>query len=125
MGTNIDLNTESFVFFDSFRFKTPEWCKARITALTLPDRTCNSSSCLPLLVNATPWYLNFSICFNDTPPTCREHRTEFLERCRTSVLEVLTFILAMSHAAANHLMRIEGQIPKKPAKRNFLRKAAD
>ena len=51
-------------------------------------------------MNATPRYPNFSICFDDTPPTCREHWTGFLERCRSSVLEVLIFISAMSHAAA-------------------------
>ena len=99
--TTINLNTESFAFLDSSRFRTTEWCKARITALALLDRTSNSSSYLLLLVNVTPRYLNFSICFNDTPPTCREHWTGFFERCRTSVLEVLIFIPAMSHAAAN------------------------
>ena len=30
MGTSIDLNTESFVFLDSSRLKTTEWCKAHI-----------------------------------------------------------------------------------------------
>ena len=100
MGTNVDLNTESFAFLDSSRFKTTEWCKARITALALPDRTSNSSSCLPSLVNTSLRYLNFFNCFNDTPPTCREHWTEFLERRSTSVLEVLIFIPAMSHVAA-------------------------
>ena len=100
MGTNIDLNTESFAFFDSFRFQTTEWCKARNTAISLPDQTSNSSSCLPSLVNAIPRYLNFSACFNDKPPTCREHWAEFLERCKTSVLEVLIFIPVISHAAA-------------------------
>ena len=28
---------------------------------------------LPSLMNANPRCLNFSICFNNTPPTCREH----------------------------------------------------
>ena len=98
-GSNIDLNTESFVFLDSSSFKMTEWCKARITALALPDQTSNSSSSLPSLVNATPRYLNFFTCFNDAPPTCREHWTGFLERCSTAVLEVLIFIPAMSHAA--------------------------
>ena len=100
MGTNIDLNTESFAFLNGFRFKMVEWCKARITALALPYRTFNSSSCLPSLVNATPRYLNFFNCFNDAPPTWKEHRAGFLERCRISVLKVLIFISAMSHAAA-------------------------
>ena len=97
---NIDLNTKSFVFLNSSRFKTTEWCKARITALALPDRTSTSSSCLSSLVNAIPRYLNFFTCVNDTPSICREHWTEFLERCRFSVLEVLIFVPAMSHAAA-------------------------
>ena len=38
MGTNIDLNIESFAFLDSSRFKTTECFKARTTALALPDR---------------------------------------------------------------------------------------
>ena len=106
MGKTIDLNTEGFVFLDSFRFKTTEWCKARIMALALPDQIFNSSSCLSCLaiqslVNATPRDLNFSACFNDTPPTCRQHWTGFLERCRTSILEVVIFISAMSQAAKN------------------------
>ena len=94
MGTNIDFNAESFVFLNCSRFKTTEWCEARITAVALPDRRFNSSSSLSLFVNATPSYLNFFTYFNDTPPTCREHWTRFLERCRTSVLEVLIFISA-------------------------------
>ena len=97
---NIDLNTESFAFLDSSRLKTTEWCKARITAFALPDRTSYSLSCFSSLVNATPRYLNFSTCFYDTPPTCREHWTEFFKRRNTSVLEVLIIIPAMSHATA-------------------------
>ena len=100
MGTNINLNTESFAFLDSCCFMTTEWCEAHITALALPDRTSNSSSCLPSLVNVTPRYFNFSTCFNDTQPTCRKHWTGFLERCKTSVLEMLIFIPAISHAGA-------------------------
>ena len=100
MGTKIDLNPESFDFLDSSRFKTTEWCKACTTALALPDRTSNSSSCLPSLVNATLRYLNFSTYLSDTLPTCREHWTGFLERFSTLVLEVLIFIRAMSRAAA-------------------------
>ena len=100
MGTNIDLNTESFAFLNNYRFKTTEWCKARITALALPNQTSNSSSCLPTLVNATPRYLNFSTCFNNTPPTCRKYWTGFLKKYGTSVLEVLIFIPAILHASA-------------------------
>ena len=66
METNTDLNTESFAFLDSSRFMTTEWCKYRITSLALPDRTFNSSSCLPSLVNVTPRHLNLSTCFNGT-----------------------------------------------------------
>ena len=100
-GTNIDLNTKNFAFPDSFRFKTTKCCKARLAAIALPDRTSNSSSSLPSFVNSTPSYLNFSTYFNDTPPTCRKDWTGFLKRCSTSVLEILIFIPAMSHAAAN------------------------
>ena len=39
IGTNIDLNTESFAFLDSSYFKVTEWCKTFITALALPDQT--------------------------------------------------------------------------------------
>ena len=101
MGTNIGLNTESFAFLDSSRFKMTKWCKVRITAFALPDRTSNYSFDLSSLVNATQRYLNFYTCFNDTPPTCKEYWTEFLERSRTSVLEVLIFIPAMSQAHVN------------------------
>ena len=97
---NIDLNTKSFASLNSSFFKTIKWCRTRIAAFALPDQTSNSPSCLPSLVNANPRYLNFSTCFNDTPPTCREHWTGFLERCNTSILEMLIFIPAMSHAAA-------------------------
>ena len=31
MTTDINLNTESWAFLDGLRFKTTEWCKARIT----------------------------------------------------------------------------------------------
>ena len=100
MGSNIDLNTESFAFLNSSRFKTTEWCKACITALALSDQTFNSLSCIPLLVNAIPENSNFSIFFNGTPPTCRKHCTGFLERCSISLLAVLILVPAMSHAAA-------------------------
>ena len=100
METDIDLNIESFAFLDSSRFKTTKWCKARITALALPGQTSNSSSCLQSLVNATPRYLNFFHCFNYKSPACRQHWIRFVERCSTSVLEVLIFIPAMSHANA-------------------------
>ena len=61
-------------FFDRFHFKTTEWCKARITALALPERTFNFLSCLSSLVNATPRYLNFSTSFNDTLPSREQDR---------------------------------------------------
>ena len=110
MGTNLDLKPDSFAFLDSFCFKTTEWCEAHITAPALPDRTSNSSSCLPSLVNATQRYLNFFTCFNDAPPICREHWTGFLEKYSASDLEVLTFIAAMSQLLPSHLMRVGGQI---------------
>ena len=72
IGKNINF-FENFAFFDCLSFKTTERCKARITTLALSDRTTNCLSCLATLVNATSRYLNFTICFNDTPPTCREH----------------------------------------------------
>ena len=100
MGMNIDLNTKSFSFLDSYQFRTIKCCKACITVLTLSDRTSNSSSCLPSLVNATPRYSYVSTCFNGTSLTYRENLTKFLEGWCTSVLEVLIFIPAMSHAAA-------------------------
>ena len=100
MGTNIDLNTESFVFLDSSRFKTTKWCKARITALALLDRTSNSLSCLSSLAETTPMFLNLFFYVNVNPPTCRKHWKRFLERWSTSVLEVMIFITAMSQAVA-------------------------
>ena len=129
MGTNNDLNTESFVFFDSSGFKTTEWCKARITALTLLDRTSNALSCISSLVNATSRYLNFSNCFNDTRPTSREHWTGYLESCSTSVLEMLVFIPAMSYAAAKSFNAFKRQDSNKASKtisvKLYLRKATN
>ena len=124
MGTSIDLNTESFVFLDSSRFKTTKWWKARITTLALLDRTSNSSSCLLSLVNATLRYLNFSTCFYDTPPTCREHWTGFLEKCSTSVLEVQIFIPAVSHAAAKPFNACWRQDSEKASKTKSLAKSS-
>ena len=76
-----------------------EWCKTRITALALADQITNYSSYPPSLVNATPRYLNFSTCFNDSLPTRRAHWTVFLKTWSISDLEVLIFIPEMSHAA--------------------------
>ena len=100
MGTKTALKIESFAFFDNSRFMTTEQCKARITALALPIRVSNSSSCLPSLVNATPRYLNFSTCFSVAPFTCNTHWLGFLKRWSTSVLAVLIFIPAVWHASA-------------------------
>ena len=124
MGSNIDLSTKSFAFLDRYRFKTTEWCKARITALALPDRTSNSLFCLLSLVISTPRYLNFSTCFHDTLPTCREHGQDFSKDV-VSQFWKFSFIPAMSHAAAKPFMRVGGQIQRKPAILNHLRKAAD
>ena len=49
-----NIDTKSFAFLDSSRFKTTERCKARVTALALPNQTSNSLSCFPSLVNAAP-----------------------------------------------------------------------
>ena len=125
MRTNINLNAESYAFLNSYSFKTTEWCKARITALAFPDRTSISLFCLPSLVNATPRYLNFSTCFNDTPPTRREHWTRFLERCSTSIFEMLITLQQCYFQLYCHLMRFGDQIQRKPAKLNHLQKATD
>ena len=53
-GTNIDLNTESFAFLDKSSLRMTKWCKARIIALALPDRTSNSSFCHPSLWTRPP-----------------------------------------------------------------------
>ena len=125
MGTNINLNTKSFAFLESSHFKTIQWCKAHVTALVLLEQTFNSLSCIPSLVNATPRYLNFSTCFNDTPPTCIEHWKEFVDRWSISVLKKLIFIPAMSQAAAQPLNICWRPDLKKPAKLNHVRKATD
>ena len=67
MGTKTVLKIESFAVFGNSRFMITEKCKARITALALPIWVSSSSSCLPSLVNATPRYLKFSICFSVAP----------------------------------------------------------
>ena len=61
MGIKIVLKIESFAFFDSSRFMTTEWCKARITAQALPIWVSSYLSCLPPLVNATPRSLPASV----------------------------------------------------------------
>ena len=92
---------EKFAFLDSFCVKTTEWCKARITALALPDRSNVQFFVVPSITRECDHgCLNFPTGFNDTPRTGREHWTGFLKRCSTSVFEVLIFIPAMSHAVA-------------------------
>ena len=91
MRTNIDLNNKSFAFLDSFHFKTTEWCIAH------RYRTSKFLSSIPSLVNAT----SRSACLNDTSPICIEYWTGFLERWSTSILKLLIFIPAMSHAVVN------------------------
>ena len=124
---NNALNTESFAFLDSSRLKTIEWCKARISALVLSDRTSNSSSCLPSLVNATSRYLKFSTYFNDTPSTCKERWTGFLEGCSISVpvLEMLIFIPAIPHADAAKPFHACWRPNFEKANKNHLRKEMD
>ena len=100
-----------------------EWQKPRITALASPDRTFNSSSCLPSIVNGTPCYLNFT-CFTDGPLTYKEHWTEFLKRCTISVFEVLILIPAMSHAAAKPFNACWTP-DSEASKTKYLRKATD
>jgi len=97
-GENCSENWELCIF-RQFSFHDM-YCKARITALALPIRKSSSLSCLPLLVNTTPRYLNFSTCFSDTPLTCNEQWSGFLERWSTSVSEALIFIPALLHVAA-------------------------
>jgi len=92
MVTKTVLKTESFAFFDNFRFMTTEYCQARITVLALPIRVSSSTSCLPSLVTTPSRYLNFSTCFSDASLTCNEHWSGLLERWSTSVLVVLIFI---------------------------------
>ena len=100
MGIKTVLKNKRFAFFDNSRFMTAKPCKAPITALALPIRASSSSSCLPSLVNATPRYLNFSICFSVGSFTCKEHWSRFLERWSTSVLAALIFIPTVSRASA-------------------------
>ena len=126
MGINIDLNTESLAFLNSSRFKTTECCKARTTALALPDRTFNSSSCLASLVNVTSRYLNFSVCFNNTLQTCRGHIGHVFSKDGVPQFCKYKFSFQQCHMQLqSHLMRIGSQIQRKPAKLNHLRKTAD
>jgi len=57
--------------------------------------------CLPSIVNTTPRRLNLSTCCSVLSFTCRMHCLGFVERHSTSILLVLIFILARSHAAEN------------------------
>jgi len=53
------------------------------------------------LVNTTPRYLNVSNCCSVFPLTCRIHCLGCFERHNTSILLVLIFVPACSHAAEN------------------------
>ena len=88
--------------------------------LCLIEHPILCTSCLQSLVNATPRYLNFSTCFNKTPPNCGKHWTGFFKRCSTSVSEMLVFIPAMSHAAAIPFNACWTPDSKKLAKLNHL-----
>ena len=76
MRMNIDLSINGFAFLDSNRLR-----RMIDATLALQHLRCLiGHPILPLLVMQTPRYLNFSTCFSDTSPTCREHGTGFLER---------------------------------------------
>ena len=53
----------------------------------------------------------------------RPQDTGFFERWTSSFLKELIFVPGMLHAASNPLMRAGGQIQRKPAKLDNLRKA--
>ena len=124
-GTNIDSNTESFAFLHSSHFKTTEWSKARTTALALPDRTFNSSSCLPSLVNATQdtWtslpalMILHQLAENIGRGFSKDVVPQFW-KCWFSFQQCHMHL-------QSHLMQVGGQIPRKPAKLNYLQKATD
>ena len=69
--------------------------------LAFPMRISNLLFSLLSLVNETSRYLNFSDCFNGTPPTGREHCFGCQYRCMLSVFVVLIFVLATQHASEN------------------------
>ena len=100
MGTKINLNTKSFAIFDCSVLKQLNGTKLTSQHLFCLIEYLIFLSCLIKLVNTTPRSLNFSIYFNDTPPTFREHWTRFLESRSSSVLEGLIFIPAVLHATA-------------------------
>ena len=87
----------------SYRFSTTDRWSWRITVLVFPMRISNSLFCLPLLVNETPGYLNFSDCFSGTPSIWKEHCFGCLDRHMVSVFVVPTFISATEHASENLL----------------------
>ena len=70
---NIELNIDSYTQRNSIALVFRQGNNARITANALPDQTANFFFIfLPSLMNVIPWYFNFSICFSDTSPTCKE-----------------------------------------------------
>ena len=117
METNIDSNTEwsCFAFFDSSRFQTTEWCKAHITELALPDRTFNSSSCLHYS------WIRPKILVN-SPPDLMIHRQLAKNIAQDFSKDVVpkfwncSFSFQQCHMLmGRHLMRVGGQIQRKPA----------
>ncbi|TWW73494.1 hypothetical protein D4764_15G0008880 [Takifugu flavidus] len=82
-------------------FTTTDQCRVLITADAAPIRLSIFCSILPSLVNKTPRYLNSSTWGRISSLTRRRHSTYFQLRTMASDLEVLIFIPAASHAAAN------------------------
>jgi len=113
MGTKTVLKTERFAFFDNSRFMTIEYCKACITALALPIQVSSSSSCLPSHMNC---YTNLQLTLSG-----------FLEKWSTSVLIVLIFIPALSHATSKSFNKLQvgDQIRWKKVKPDHLRTTND
>ena len=91
----------SFALVQSFRFSTTDRWSWRITALAFWMRMSISLFCLPLLVNETPRYLNFSHCFSGTSSIWRKHCFGRLDRRMVSVFVVLIFIPTTEHASEN------------------------
>ena len=92
---------DTFALVQSSRFSTIDRWSGRITALAFPMPTSISLFHLPLLVNETPRYLNFSDCFNGTPSIWKEHCFGCQNRHKVSVFVVLIFIPAIEHASKN------------------------
>ena len=95
------------------------------TALALQIRVSSFVSCPPPVVNETPRYLKFSICFSVALFTYKKNWSGFLERWSISVLTAFILFWRCHMLLQSYLIRKWGQILWKKAESNHQRIADD